>query len=195
MNTLPQLRSFSITAVRKLDLSFDCAHLLPRKWRGTALDILRVGVIPIEGRFEIVLRPGWIDDRTARRFATYWTRWALSQIASPDPRSFAALDAARCVQSEATGDVLAALREAAWQAAQEASERALASKSGGVPRPLADLAFAAKAATWVIASNPHVAASWVAWSTAHIADGFAESASIKERQILSLIELLEAAMK
>ena len=102
-------------------------------WTGTALDVLCMDNIPAEDRLWLVLREGWIDDRTLRLFAVWCARGALALVGNPDPRSIAACDVAeRFANGEATQGELtaawaaarAAARTAAWTAAWAAARDA-----------------------------------------------------------------------
>lgn len=63
------------------------------------------------------------SERTFRRFAAYCAREALKFV-SPDPRYIAAIDCAFAhADGDATNDELAAMRNAAWYASQDAARR------------------------------------------------------------------------
>ena len=128
----------TIADIRSYGPCYDPAKYLPEDWQGTALDILRVEACEVQDRFWVVLREGWIDDRTMRLFAVWCARQALALIEQPDPRSVAACDVAeRYAMGQAT--------KAEWAAAGAARDAARAA-AGAAAR---DTAWAAAwAAQW-----------------------------------------------
>src|SRR5690606_30000611 len=92
--------------------------IVPERWTGTGLDVLKIGACPADDRLWLVLRDEWIDDTTLRLFAVWCARQALQLIDNPDPRSVMACDVAeRFALGAATSHELAAARAAAKDAA------------------------------------------------------------------------------
>ena len=87
-------------------------------WTGTALDILRIEHAPVEDRFWVVLRDGWLPDRLLHEFAIWCAEQALALIEEPDPRSLKALEVKRAWLD---GNATDAELDAAWDAARDAA--------------------------------------------------------------------------
>jgi hypothetical protein len=116
------MNTFTIDDIRKFWPCYDPNKYLPEDWEGTALDILRVDTCPAKDRFWVVLRDGWIDDKTLRLFAVWCAREVLKLVDNPDPRSIAACDVAeRFANGAATQQEMAAARSGAWAAARAAA--------------------------------------------------------------------------
>ena len=109
--------------------------------------------------------------RTARLFAVWCAREALSRIDNPDPRSVDACDVAeRYANGNATDDELEAASAAAWYAARSVVEYAAS--------------YAATAAAWYASrAAARYAASSAAW--------YAARAVARSAQAKKLIEMLE----
>lgn len=203
-----ELKTFSVDDIRKLGPCYDpvtgmdddgnVIHpggFVPENWTGTALDILKIDACPADDRLWVVLRRGWIDDRTLRLFAVWCAREAQKLVDEPDPRSIAACDVAeRFALGAATSQEL----NAAWSAAEAVAM---------------DAADAAWDAVWAAAEAAARDAAWAAWTTARdaaraSAEAAAEAAArtaraawaardaawdaARESQIKHLITMLEA---
>jgi hypothetical protein len=128
------MNTFTIDDIRRLEPCYDPVTgydqggrrvhpggFLPEDWQGTALDILRIDACPAIDRLWLVLRDGWIDDRTLRLFAVWCVRQALALVTTPDPRSVNVCDVAeRFANGQATREELRAAGIAAVAAAKEA---------------------------------------------------------------------------
>jgi hypothetical protein len=169
------MNTFTIDDIRKFWPCYDPNKYLPEDWEGTALDILRVDTCPAKNRFWVVLRDGWIDDKTLRLFAVWCAREVLKLVDNPDPRSIAACDVAeRYANGAATQQELAAARAAARAAAWDAD------------RAAAWDATAARAAARAAAGAATGAAAWDATGAWDAAGAAAWDAQLKH-----LIEMLE----
>lgn len=126
-----KLKTFSVSDIRTLRPCYDpvtgmdddgnVIHpggFVPEGWTGTALDILKIDACPAEDRLWVVLRRGWIDDRTLRLFAVWCAREAQKRVNNPDPRSIAACDTA---ERYAFGGATSQELNAAWDAASAAA--------------------------------------------------------------------------
>jgi hypothetical protein len=143
------MNTFTINSIRAFNPRpcYDPSKYLPEDWQGTAIDVLKATECPAEDRLWVVLREGWIDDRTLRLFAVWCARQALALIANPDPRSLSACDVAeRYANGEATSEEL----NAAIAAARAAAIAAAGDAAG-------DAASAASAAAWDAARDAQVA--------------------------------------
>lgn len=198
------MKLFSVNDIRRLGPCYDpvtgmngdgdVVHpggFITEDWTGTALDILKIDACPAEDRLWVVLRRGWIDDRTLRLFAVWCVREAQKLVDEPDPRSIAACDVAeRFALGAATSQEL----NAAWSAAEAVAM---------------DAAEDAWDAVWAAAEAAARDAAWAAWTTARdAARAFAEAAArtaraawaardaawdaARDAQIKHLIAMLEA---
>ena len=167
---MKELPVFTINDIRALGPCYDPARYLPEDWRGTAADVLAVKDCPVEDRFWVVMREGWIDERTLRLFAAWCARQALALIDNPDSRSIEACNVAeRFANGEATQEELAAARDAARAAASDAARAAASDAAWAAARAAARAAAsdAAWAAAWDAASAAASdAASDAAWAAA-----------------------------
>lgn len=170
----------TIDDIRALSPCYDPTRYLPEDWTGTALDILRVEECPAEDRLYVVLNDGWIDARTLRLFAVWCARAALARIDNPDPRSVSACDVAeRYANGQATGEDLAAARDAAWNAAWAAAG--------------ATVWDAAWATAWDAAWATTRATAWDAARDAARADARTVANAARAAQVAHLIEMLHSA--
>ena len=95
----------------------------------TALDVLRLDVVPASDRLWAVLREDFVDAPIMHEFACRCAEKALSRVEKPDPRSVEAIAVKRAwLRGEATDDELSAAwsaaRSAAWDAARSAARSA-----------------------------------------------------------------------
>ena len=132
----------------------------------TALDVLNLPDVRAEDKLWSVLREEFIDAPILHAFACCCGEYALSFVASPDPRSIAAIVAKRkWLRGEITDAELAAICDVAWNVAQDAASRAaMAAAQGAAGRVAQDAASRA-------ASRAAMAAAWsaanaVAWDAA-----------------------------
>ena len=152
--------TYTINDIRALRPCYDPSRYLPEDWQGTALDVLNIEACPAEDRLWVVLREGWIDERTLRLFAVWCARQALALVKNPDPRSVTACGVAeRYANGEATAAELAAARAAVWAAALAA-------------RATSDAALAATRAAALAASDAASDAAWAAALAATQAAGW-----------------------
>lgn len=156
-----ELKTFSVDDIRKLGPCYDpvtgmdddgnVIHpggFVPENWTGTALDVLKIDACPAEDRLWVVLRRGWIDDRTLRLFSVWCAREAMRLVDEPDPRSIAACDVAeRYALGAATDNELTA----AWTTARDAA-RAFAEAAARTARA----AWAARDAAWDAARDAQI---------------------------------------
>ena len=115
------------------------ARIAAIKNEWTALDVLNLPDVLAEDKLWSVLREEFIDAPILHEFACRCAEYALSFVASPDPRSIAAIEAKRkWLRGEITDAELAAAwdaaraaaSDAAWDAAWDAA-RAAASDAAG----------------------------------------------------------------
>jgi len=193
------IKLFSVNDIRRLGPCYDpvtgmngdgdVVHpggFITEDWTGTALDILKIEACPAEDRLWVVLRRGWIDDRTLRLFAVWCAREALRLVDESDPRSIAACDTAeRYAFGGATDKELIAAWDTAKAAARDAAEAADWDAAWDVAWAAAEAA--AKAADWTARTAARAAAEaadravWdAAWDAA------------RESQVKHLIMMLEA---
>ena len=115
----------TIEDIRALDPCYDPSRYVSEDWSGTALDVLRHKQCPDTDKLWLVLREGWIDDKTLRLFAVWCARQAIALIDNPDLRSIVAIDTAEAfARGEATKEELAAAEDAARDAARAAARTA-----------------------------------------------------------------------
>jgi len=195
----------TIDDIRKLCPCYDPGLYLPEDWTGTAIDILKFDAAPTEDRLWVVLRTGWIDDKTLRLFAVWCAREALKLVDEPDQRSLDACDVAeRYANGEATDDELpaarSAARAAAWSAAGAAARDAAWSAAGAAAW------YSAGAAAWYsawsaagdvaryaarYAASAAARDATAAWYAARDAARAAARAAARDAQVKKLIEMLE----
>ena len=135
--------------------------------------------VPIEDRFWVVLRDGVLPDRTLRLFAAACAEKACQDANWTDPRSLAAIQAAR---DFADGKITAEELDAAWAAAAVAWADAADAADAAAAR-------AAEAATDAAARAAEVA--WSAWAAAAVAwaDAAARAAA-RDWQLQTLLKLI-----
>ncbi len=124
------MKVFTIADIRSWKPCYNPNRYLPEDWSGTAVDLLKIEVIPAKDRLWVVLRPDCIDDKTLRLFAVNCTRRTMRRIPNPDPCSLPAIEVAeRFANGQATKEELATAYAAAYGAyaacvaAAEANER------------------------------------------------------------------------
>jgi hypothetical protein len=99
------------------------------------------------------------NDKIARLFAVRCARDAISFVKNPDPRSIAAIDTAeKYANGQATGEDLAAARDAAWDAARDAAWDAARDAARDAAWDAAR--DAARDAAWAAARAAAWAAAW-----------------------------------
>ena len=104
------MKTHTIEDIRKLKPCYDPAKYLPEDWTGTALDILNVVAAPAKDRLWVVLKPSWIDERTARLFMDWCTSGENCWFAANTNIWATPVAAAWAATRDAPGD-------AAWDAA------------------------------------------------------------------------------
>ena len=98
------------------------ARIAAIKNEWTALDVLNLPDVLAEDKLWSVLREEFIDAPILHEFACRCAEYALSFVASPDPRSIAAIEAKRkWLRGEITDAELAAAWDAARAAASDAA--------------------------------------------------------------------------
>jgi len=185
------LRTFTYADVMALEPCYDPAErgYITHNWQGTARDVLLHPDVSDNDKFWLVLREGWLDDRTLRLFAVWCARQALALIDSPDPRSIAACEVAERLANGATKSAeLDAARAAAMAAAWAALDAAGAA-AGAAAR-------AAWAAAWAAldAAGSALAAAGSALDAAGSAAGSAAEAAAeaaaRDAQVKHLLDML-----
>ena len=165
----------TIDDIRALKPCYDPATYLPEDWTGTALDIMKITDCPPVDRLWVVLRSGWIDDRTLRLFAVWCAREALKLVDNPDTRSVEACNVAeRYTNEEAT-----------------AAELDASGAASGAAAGYAAWAAARVAARVAAGSAARVAARAAAGSAARVAARAAAGSAARAAQAKKLIEMLE----
>jgi hypothetical protein len=113
------MNTFTIENIRNLKPCYDPGVYLPKDWRGTALDILKVKACPAIDRFWVIFHEGWIDEKILRLFTAWCERENLKLTDSPGPRSANVFKASsKATVWEAAS---AAARAMAWYAASAAA--------------------------------------------------------------------------
>ena len=134
------MKIYTLKDIDKLSPCYKPTKFLPKKWKGTLIDILNVKDCPAEDRLWVVT--SFLDDRTNRLFAVWCAREALKLIETPDERSINACNVAeKFANGEATKEELdaarAAARAAAWDAARAAAWDAARDAAGDAARDAA----------------------------------------------------------
>ena len=158
------MKVYTIKDINKLSPCYDPIKFLPKKWRGTLVDILNVKDCSVEDRLWVVT--SILDDRTNRLFAVWCAREALKLVENPDKRSVNACNVAeKFANGEATKEELVAARDAAGDAARAAGAAAWA--AGAAAWAAWDAAGdAAWAAAWAAAGDAAGDAAWAAGDAA-----------------------------
>lgn len=93
---------------------------LPKGWKGTVLDILKVTSCPAKDRLWVACHPGWIDDVTLRLFAVWCAKQALQWQKSKDPARL--VDILETVEKYANGRATEAELQEAYRASRRYEE-------------------------------------------------------------------------
>ena len=165
--TVEQFRNFGPCWLETVKGRGKFARIAAIRNEWTALDVLNLPDVSAQDKLWSVLREEFIDAPMLHEFACRCAEYALSFVASPDPRSIAAIVAKRkWLRGEITDAELAAICDVAWNAAQDAASRA----------EMTAASRAVMAAAWS-------AANAVAWDAA------------REHEVEILRELLEEGDK
>ena len=124
--TVEQFKSFRPCWLETAEGREKLARIAAIRNEWTALDVLNLQDVSAQDKLWSVLREEFIDAPILHEFACRCAEYALSFVASPDPRSIAAIEAKRkWLRGEITDAELYAAwyaaRYAAWDAAQDAA--------------------------------------------------------------------------
>lgn len=124
--TVEQFKKFSPCWLETAEGREKFARIAAIRNEWTALDVLNLPDVSAQDKLWSVLREEFIDAPILHEFACRCAEYALSFVASPDPRSIAAIEAKRkWLRGEITDAGLYAAwyaaRYAAWDAAQDAA--------------------------------------------------------------------------
>ena len=127
--TVEQFKSFRPCWLETAEGREKFARIAAIRNEWTALDVLNLPDVSAQDKLWSVLREEFIDAPILHEFACRCAEYALSFVASPDPRSIAAIEAKRkWLRGEITDAGLYAAwyaaRYAAWDAAQDAARAA-----------------------------------------------------------------------
>ena len=127
--TVEQFKSFRPCWLETAEGREKFARIAALRNEWTALDVLNLPDVSAQDKLWSVLREEFIDAPILHEFACRCAEYALSFVASPDPRSIAAIEAKRkWLRGEITDAGLYAAwyaaRYAAWDAAQDAARAA-----------------------------------------------------------------------
>ena len=148
--TVEQFKSFRPCWLKAAKGREKFARIAALRNEWTALDVLNLPDVSAQDKLWSVLREEFIEAPILHEFACRCAEYALSFVASPDPRSIAAIEAKRkWLRGEITGAELYAAWDATARAATMASAMA-----------------AANAAAWAVAQDAACAAAQGAASRA-----------------------------
>ena len=155
------------------------ARIAAIKNEWTALDVLNLPDVSAQDKLWSVLREEFIDAPILHEFACCCAEYALSFVASPDPRSIAAIVAKR---KWLHGEITDAELYAAWDVARDATMYVAmyAARDAALNAAMAAARDAASNAAWYAALAATRAATWDA---------------AKEHEVEILRELLEEGDK
>lgn len=177
--TVEQFRKFGPCWLETVEGRGKFARIAAIKNEWTALDVLNLPDVSAQDKFWSVLREEFIEAPILHEFACRCAEYALSFVASPDPRSIAAIVAKRkWLRGEITDAELDAACDAAWDAAWAAAGAAARAAWAAW-----DAARAAADAAWTAALDTTCAARAAARDAAW--------AAAREHEVEMLRELLE----
>ena len=120
--TVEQFKKFGPCWLETAEGREKFARIAAIKNEWTALDVLNLPDVLAEDKLWSVLREEFIDAPILHEFACRCAEYALSFVASPDPRSIAAIEAKRkWLRGEITDAELDSAWDAAWDAAWAAA--------------------------------------------------------------------------
>ena len=153
--TVEQFKSFRPCWLETAEGRKKFARIAAIRNEWTALDVLNLPDVSAQDKLWSVLREEFIEAPILHEFACRCAEYALSFVASPDPRSIAAIEAKRkWLCGEITDAELYAAWAAAWDAASAAARDAASAAAWD----------AASAAARDVASVAAWAAAWdAAW--------------------------------
>jgi hypothetical protein len=173
------LKYFNLSDINGWSPCYDPTRYLSKDFRGTALDILTNGNIPLQDRLWAVLRTAVISEKTLRLFAV----WSARQVQhlNTDPRVEACLKTVEeFIAGTASLEQMRQARSGAGNAAAYAADAAYAAYAAAAA---ADAAYAAYAA----------AAAYAAYAAAaYAADAADARLAMRERQVAKLVEMVKA---
>lgn len=176
---MTKLKQFTYEDIKSWRPCYDPAKFIPKNWKGTALDILKLENVSVQDKFWCVFRKDIIDDKILRLFAVWSYRETLKFINNPDSRSIEAVNIAeKYALGEVTGGELQSARMAAWSAAKSAA------------KSTESAAWSAQSAAQSTAES----AAWSAWSAAESATrsaAWSAESAAESAQLNRLIEMLE----
>ena len=118
--TVEQFKSFRPCWLETAEGRKKFARIAAIRNEWTALDVLNLPYVSAQDKLWSVLREEFIEVPTLHEFSCRCAEYALSFVASPDPRSIAAIEAKRkWLCGEITDAELYAAWAAAWDAAWE----------------------------------------------------------------------------
>jgi hypothetical protein len=114
------MKQFTIADIRGWYPCYDPATYLAESWKGTALDMLNDGRIPLKDRLWVIMRTDLVSEKLMRQFAIWCARQV--QHLMQDKRSLRALDVAEAYAENRSivGDIEYA---EAWKAELAAAQR------------------------------------------------------------------------
>ena len=142
--TVEQFKSFRPCWLETAEGREKLARIAAIRNEWTALDVLNLQDVSAQDKLWSVLREEFIDAPILHEFACRCAEYALSFVASPDPRSIAAIEAKR---KWLRGEITDAELYAAWYAARYAAWDAAQDAAWGAAR------YAALAAAWYAARD------------------------------------------
>ena len=185
--TVEQFKSFRPCWLETAEGREKFARIAAIKNEWTALDVLNLPDVLAEDKLWSVLREEFIDAPILHEFACRCAEYVLSFVASPDPRSIAAIEAKRkWLRGEITDAELDSARDAAMYAARYAVLAAARDAAWAAARA------AARDAAWDVARD---AARDAAWDVARDAARAAARDAASEHEVVILRELLKEGDK
>lgn len=153
----------------------------------TALDVLNLPDVSAQDKLWSVLREEFIEVPTLHEFSCHCAEYALSFVASPDPRSIAAIEAKR---KWLRGEITDAELHAAWDEARYAAQ--YAAWDFAWDAACAAATAAAQDAAWDVAWSAARVAALAATRDAALDDAWdATMDAAREHEVEILRELLE----
>ena len=184
--TVGQFRKFGPCWLETAEGREKLARIAAIRNEWTALDVLNLPDVSAQDKLWSVLREEFIEVPTLHEFSCRCAEYALSFVASPGPRSIAAIEAKRkWLRGEITDAELAAACDAAWDAAHDAAMYAARIAAR----------VAAQDVAWVIARVIAQDAAWAAAldtaCAARVVASRAARDAAREHELEILRELLE----
>ena len=153
--TVEQFKSFRPCWLETENGRDKFARIAAIKNEWTALDVLNLPDVSAQDKLWSVLREEFIDAPILHEFACCCAEYALSFVASPDPRSIAAIVAKR---KWLHGEITDAELYAAWDVARDATM--YAARDAALNAAMAAARDAASNAAWYAAMAAARTATW-----------------------------------